>query len=250
MLSTPQRAWLIWLGAVLTAWALSGCGARGLIRSELAGAQADGPRRVLVVPPDFVISEITFGKTQERVVPAERHAAQVLTQHITELGQAQKGFELTTFDSLGPDQQKLTLQHRALFATMVSQLLLIKEEAIDAWQDKVRYFDYSLGLGMAELAQQQHIDTAIFIIGKDTVRSTSRKVLDTITAILPLGESLNPQSAVVVLGVVNLRSGAVLMFDSEVAARKALTDDDDVRALGNAVLQDFKRSIKDRSGTH
>lgn len=243
----PRRVLALLITVLVVLLLLSGCGARGLVRSELAGRNMAGPQRVMVVPADFVITEITFGKTEERVVPAERHAAQVLADQVDALSSADHSFETQHFSGLSTDEQQTLLQHRALFATMVSQLLLVKEDAIDAWKDKERYFDYSLGPGMREIAERHGIDTVIFVVGKDKVRSTSRKVLDAITAVLPLGESLSSQPAVVVLGVVEMRTGEIQMFDSDTAARKALTDDDDVRALGKSVLTDFRSSIKDRS---
>jgi len=105
------------------------------------------------------------------------------------------------------------------------------------------------GRGLSELARERQIDTAIFIVGKDKVRSLSRKVLDTINAVLPLGESLSSQPAAVVIGVVDLRSGDVLMFDSDTATRKSLTNEDDVRVLGETVLSDFRRAVKARRGS-
>jgi hypothetical protein len=228
----------------LTAVLLSGCGPRGLVRSALAGGRADAAQGLLVVPADFAITEITFGKTEERVVPAERHAAAVFTQHVQALATGDQPLGWTDFESLTPAEQRTILQHRALFATMVSQMLLVKSEAVDAWADKQRYFDYSLGPGMADIGRAHRVDTALFVVGKDKVRSTSRKVLDAFASVLPIGESLSSQPAAVVLGVVDMRTGHVLMFDSEMATRKALTDDDDVRAMGDAVLSDFRSAMQ------
>lgn len=225
---------------------MSACGPRGLVRSELAGARQEGPRKVLVVPADFVITEVTFGKTEERVVAAERQASRVLSQQIRTLGERQTAFALLDFEALSEEEQDDVLQHRALFATMVGQLLLVKEDTVDVWAAKARYFDYTLGTGLKDLAQTHGADTAIFIVGKDKVRSTSRKVLDTLASVLPIGESLSSQPAAVALGVVDLHTGHVLMFDSEMVKRKALTDDDDVRAMGEAVLTDFRRALEAR----
>jgi hypothetical protein len=36
------------------------------------------------------------------------------------------------------------------------------------------------------------------------------------------------------------------MFDNEMATRKALTDDADVQAMGEAVLTDFRDTLKSR----
>ena len=225
---------------------LSGCGPRGLVRSELAGARKEGPRKVLVVPADFVITEVTFGKTEERVVAAERQASRVLAEQIRTLGARDTAFAQLDFEALSEEEQDDVLQHRALFATMVGQLLLVKEDAVDVWASKARYFDYTLGTGLKELAQTHGADTAVFVVGKDKVRSTSRKVLDTLASVLPIGASLSSQPAAVALGVVDLHTGHVLMFDSEMVKRKALTDDDDVRAMGEAVLTDFRRALATR----
>lgn len=236
-----------WLWGILVLMSLTGCGSRGLVRAD-QGSTSPGPRQVLAVPADFVITEITFGKTEERVVSAERKASQVLAQQIQTLGQGQQAFALADFKQLSEAEQEVVLQHRALFATMVSQMLLIKEKAIDVWADKAKQFDYTLGGGMAELGRAHQIDTAIFVVGKDKVRSTSRKVFDAVTSVLPIGESLSSQPAAVVLGVVELSTGNILMFDNDMATRKALTDEDDVKVMAEAVLTDFRQALKARGG--
>ena len=240
--------WGRWACALLVLAFLAGCGSRGIVRSELAGGRAEAAKRVLVVPADFVITEVTFGKTEERVVSAEKKASKALAAHVQELGRSQQSFELIDFETLDDDDQELVLQHRALFATMVSQMLLIKEKAVDVWADKAKQFDYTLGGGMAELGRAHQIDTAIFVVGKDKVRSTSRKVFDAVTSVLPIGESLSSQPAAVVLGVVELSTGNILMFDNDMATRKALTDEDDVKVMAEAVLTDFRQALKARGG--
>ncbi len=244
MRHAAKRSWMRWTSALLILALLAGCGSRGIVRSELAGGRTEAARRVLVVPADFVITEVTFGKTEERVVSAERKASKALAQHVQELGKSQQSFELVDFETLSEEDQDLVLQHRALFATMVSQMLLVKEKAVGAWSTKADYFDYTLGRGMADLARRERLDTALLVVGKDKVRSTSRKVFDAITSVLPIGESLSAQPAAVVLGVIEVSSGNVLMFDSDMASRKALTDEDDVKNMAQAVLSDFRRSLK------
>jgi hypothetical protein len=241
-------SWGRWACALLVVTFLAGCGSRGIVRSELAGGRAEAAKRVLVVPADFVITEVTFGKTEERVVSAEKKASKALAAHVQELGGAQQSFELIDFDTLNEEDQELVLQHRALFATMVSQMLLVKEKAVGAWSTKADHFDYTLGSGMADLARRHQLDTALLVVGKDKVRSTSRKVFDAITSVLPIGESLSAQPAAVVLGVIDVATGNVLMFDSDMANRKALTDEEDVKDMAAAVLSDFRQSLKSREG--
>lgn len=38
------------------------------------------------------------------------------------------------------------------------------------------------------------------------------------------------------------------MFDSDMANRKALTDEEDVKEMAEAALSDFRRSLKSREG--
>lgn len=248
MRHVAETRWGRWACALLILVCLAGCGSRGIVRSELAGGRSDAPRRVLVVPADFVITEVTFGKTEERVVSAEKKAAKALAAHVQDLGRSQQTFQLVSFDDLSEEDQALVLQHRALFATMVSQMLLVKEKTVDAWSTKADYFDYTLGAGMADVARRHQLDTALLVVGKDKVRSTSRKVFDAITSVLPVGESLSAQPAAVVLGVIDVATGNVLMFDSDMANRKALTDEEDVKEMAEAVLSDFRRSLKSREG--
>ena len=78
--------WGRWACALLVLAFLAGCGSRGIVRSELAGGRTEAAKRVLVVPADFVITEVTFGKTEERVVSAEKKASKALAAHVQELG--------------------------------------------------------------------------------------------------------------------------------------------------------------------
>lgn len=48
--------------------------------------------------------------------------------------------------------------------------------------------------------------------------------------------------------MIDVATGNVLMFDSDMANRKALTDEEDVKEMAEAVLSDFRRSLKSREG--
>ncbi|HEX4855479.1 MAG TPA: hypothetical protein VFV28_01620 [Limnobacter sp.] len=228
------------LGALLTA----GCGTRGLVNSRLQQDPTAVPTRILVAPADFIINEIGFGKDQERVVAWENQASRVFEETVQELSDKEGRFKVVDFNSLSQEDRDLILQHRALFATMAGQLLQIKDGQVDVWRKKQQNFQYTLGDGLKGIQARENIQAIVFVVGKDTVRSTARIVADMVNSLLPGAEALSASNAFLVVGLANMSTGEIMSFDTDVAKRKSLSNRDDLKDMANNALTDYKALLR------
>ena len=232
---------------LLSVLLVSACSSRGLVKSGLDLDKSDTPLKILVVTPDFQINEIGFGKTQERVVEWEENAGKTFEQSVVNLTDKDKAFEVVSTRDLDESTQKNLMQHRALFATMAPQILQIKEGAVDVWAKESKNFQYTLGPGLSSLKDSQGIDVALFVIGKDTIRSASRIALDMINTIIPGAKTLSSEKAYLIASIVDVKTGDILLFDYDAAKRKELSKQSDVKAMADEVLTDYKRLIKKKT---
>lgn len=226
---------------------LNACGARGLVNADYQKGPPKAPTSLLIAPADFIIQEIGFGKDQERVVTWEEKASQSFENTVRSLSDSEGRFTVVDFNTLSVDDQSLIEQHRALFATMTSQLLQIKEGKEIVWTEKKSSFNYSMGSGLSPVKEKYGVDAVVFVVGKDTVRSTSRIVLDLINSMIPGADSLSASNAYLVVGVVETETGRVVLFDTDVAKRKSFSNEGDVRDMAENTLTDYKKLIRKSS---
>lgn len=235
----------LWLMLILVG-GLQSCGYRGLVNPNVTQVPAGGQTKVMVVPADFVINEVGFGRSQERVVAWELTASKAFENAVKELSDNQTSYAVANYDQLSSDEHDVLDQHRALFATMVPILLQIKEGKTKVWTEKRSNLTYSLGDGLAFLKRKYEVDYVIFVIGKDTVRSTGRIVLDLFKAVIPGAESLSASNAYVVVGIANAANGEILFFDTDTAKRKSLSNEGDVKEMARNSLSDFRNLTRQK----
>jgi hypothetical protein len=221
---------------------LSACGTRGLVNADSQKTQP--PTKLLVAPADFIIHEIGFGKDQERVVVWEEKASNSFEATVRSMSDSEGRFNLVSFSTLSPDDQAVIEQHRALFATMTAQLLQIKEGNVGVWTEKRKNFNYSMGTGLRPIKENYGADAVVFVVGKDTVRSAGRIMLDMINSVIPGADSLSASNAYLVVGVVETETGQILLFDTDVAKRKSFSNESDVRDMANNTLTDYKKLVR------
>ena len=226
---------------------LSACSSRGLVKAGIDIDKAQAPTKLVVVTPDFVIHELNLGKSQERVVQWENNAATAFERSVINLSDKENKFAVVGMAELSQAERDTFIQHRALFATMVPQLLQIKSGAVAVWAKEAKKFNYTLGPGLAGFKESHGADAVVFVVGKDTIRSGSRIALDMINSFLPGAQSLEAQQAYLVAGIADLATGDLLLFDYDAAKRKQLSNEKDVQKMADEVLTDYKRFIKQNS---
>jgi hypothetical protein len=194
-------------------------------------------------PPDFRIYEVPLGGKEERVVSWEKQASQYFQNTIENLGATHPDLEIISTGSLSPELSKQVLQHYALFCTMVPQMMLVKSDVIPAMAAKRRQFNYSLGPGLAGLEQVTGARLLVFAVGQDRIRSTQRRVFDSVLNLNLITMGRKAQTGTLVIAVVDVKTGDIMWLDNDFTSRMSFNDASDMNSMTQQVLGAFFKSI-------
>jgi len=226
---------LAFLGALVV---LSGCAAtpNASLHESIAGnAEQRMPRKMLLLPPDIRVHEISAGGVVEQVddwtISASNHAMKSLR----EIEGSKSLFELKETPAL-TDAEKQTLdQHLALYELVAGSADFSKSGPFAPWRERAKNFDFTLGPGLRELAERSDLDAAVIVIGSDYISSSGRKATMALgilaaaltgVAVIPVGGT-----AYVSVGVVDMRTGNLLWFATSRGQTNDLRQEQQVRAV-------------------
>lgn len=193
------------------------------------------PRKVLLLPTDIRVHEISVGGVVEKVDAWSEEASAHVLADLRERTHDRSLFELADPPGLGTEDRALLEQHAALYEAVAGSAFLAQASPIQAWRARWLEFDYTLGPGLAGLAERTGLDAALVVIGTDHISSAGRKaamVMGTVLAALA-GVVIAPQGGIAFLsvGVVDLRTGDLLWFDTEQSGSVNLRDKQAVKAM-------------------
>ena len=178
-------------------------------------------RKVLLLPPDVNLFELSAGGQRERVpewnTKARQHIASALRDA---LGTSPK-FEIVETPTLNETEQSVLDEHVALYARVGSEAFAKTNTTDSAWKHKQSEFDYTLGSGLKFLKDRSNADIAILSVASDTYRSAGNKALTALVMVAgaAAGVAIVPGSAPAFMsvGLVDVRSGQIewLNFSSQ-----------------------------------
>jgi hypothetical protein len=187
--------------------ALGGIFALFLVAST---AHAAGKMRVLLLPTDFTVLELSASGIAETVPDWTKAAEASLDEAARGVLTKSANFELVTLPELTADEQAALKEYVALYkltAFTASQVLNLG----GAWRDKRTHFDYTLGGGLDFLAKKSGADAALCIAGAQVKSSGGRVAMFILLAAagvaIPLG------GAQITAGLIDLTSGDVTWMD-------------------------------------
>ncbi len=194
--------------AVARPLALAGICALFLVASA---AQAADKMRVLLLPTDFSVLELSASGIMEPVPDWTKAADASLDDAARALLGRNANFELVTLPELTPEEQAALKEYVALYkltAFTASQMLSFGGPA---WHGKASHFDYTLGNGLDFLAKKSGADAALCIAGAQVKSSGGRVAMFILLAAagvaIPLG------GAQISAGLIDLKSGDVTWMD-------------------------------------
>ncbi|HSD61244.1 MAG TPA: hypothetical protein VLC55_10370 [Burkholderiales bacterium] len=201
------------------------------------------PKRVLVVPPDVNVVEISVGGVGEKDAEWSRQAAENLLAALR--AQTGKGdlFELVAMPSLTQDEKDVVDAHAAMFELVAANA---SEHALSTqsfWKERASSLHYTVGPGLGFLARKSGADAALFISAEDAV-STGGRVVVLLATILIFGmPALAPGYSYLAAGIVDLASGDLLWhnFDWNIA-RRDLRKPQDAEGLLTEVFSSLPRN--------
>jgi hypothetical protein len=171
------------------------------------------PSKVVVLPVDVQVIEVTAGGVEEEVPEWSAAASDNIARSVSAAIQADATLQEVGMPSLAGESAEVVNEHMALYKLVIGTASSI------GWQHKIRHFDYGIGPGLAALQRKTGADAAVLVYGRDYVSTAGRKakavagnvpIVNIFTGPAPeLGHSF------IHVGVVDLRTGDLLWMNTD-----------------------------------
>ncbi len=200
---------------LLVAVVLAGCAQPQLPQyrihySLLESPQAKAPKKVLVLPVDVVINEVTAGGVSEEVADWSRKGSDnvlaALNRQFRVDNKNLNKIQLIEAPKFADRDAANIKQHLALYRR-VAGTVFDTTYGQGAWPHKIYRFDYTLGNGLKSVADRTGADTALVLIGEDSVSTAGRKIAAFFMDSVSYGHSFLSAA------IVSLRTGDILWFN-------------------------------------
>lgn len=192
------------------------------------------PKKIVLLPVDVTVKEISAGGVPEKVPEWTRQASENVGRAMAELMGARKDFELVRLPELSAEERDLLEEYLAVYFQVAVAAHQLTGTPVSGWEHKRKRFDYTLGEGLAFLKRKSGADAALMVIGEDTVSSGGRKAAFVLGALfgvgIPMGQS------VLSVGVVNLDNGDLLWMHNDLSVSKDLKDAAAAREMLGGVM--------------
>ncbi len=194
---------------------------------------------VLLLPADISVKEMSASGLTQEVGSWCKEAKGHVDMALAESGDALGRLRPVKLPALSEKEQELVEQYTTLYDTVAgAAIYYTRNSSGTAWEHKIDHFDYSLGPGLAFLAEKTGVERALIITGEDVISSGGRKAAFVVAAML--GVSIPLGHTVLIAGVVDLRTGDLHWLDYAVSLdSETLRDPDDVRNLLNGLFDSF-----------
>ena len=194
------------------------------------------PKKVVVLPVNIEVVEVSAGGVEEEVPDWSREASQSVFKALSAAIRKQPGLAEVTSRRLSGAAAANLDEHLALYKLVVNTASRI------GWEHKVRRFDYGIGPGLRALANATGADAALMVYGRDHVSTAGRKaravvghipILNIFTGPAPkLGHSF------IHIGMVDLRTGDLLWMNSKYRDGSTnLRDPEDAAKMVNEIFE-------------
>lgn len=174
---------------------------------------------VVLFSPDVAVSEISAGGVIEKVPEWSRKAHDYVAASVERLAAGPR-FRLIALPPFSPAEQSSLDEHVALYNVVAGNVLVNGTQGGDVWKKRLAsgLTDYTVGPGLAFVAQRSGADAALMIVVRDSVSSSGRKAMFVLGALFGVGIPMGRTFAVA--GLVDLRTGKLLWqsYDTSVSA--------------------------------
>ncbi len=230
------------LSAFLCAASIAGCATHDTAINKSLSSQSDRPppRRILLAQPDIRVHEVSTGGVVEKVDEWSNMASESAVKSLEALAKSTNMFELVAPSTLSDAERATLEQYSALYILVAGSANLAQQSPYAAWKQRASDFDYTLGPGLATVADHQKLDAVVFVVGTDHISSAGRKAAMVVgvvsTALLGFGYIPTSIPSFVTAGVVDMHTGGVLWYSTETRGGA-----DDLRnpAIVNSIIDDL-----------
>lgn len=171
------------------------------------------PKKVVVLPVDVEIIEVTAGGVEEEVPAWSAEASKHVARSVSAAIEADTTLQEVTMSRVSGDSAENLEEHLALYRLVINTATGV------GWEHKIRHFDYSIGPGLAALQRTTGADAAIMVYGRDYVSTAGRKA-KAVAGNLPIvsiftGPPPELGHSFIHISVVDLKTGDLLWMNSD-----------------------------------
>jgi hypothetical protein len=199
-----------------------------------ASAQRAEPRKVLVLPPEVTVYELSAGGVTQKVPERTRVANENLERALAEVLAARTDIARLPMPALTPEQQDEVDDFVATFNVVAGDAFRYTRSGLAGWEDRAARFDYTLGEGLPWLRAQVGADALLVVYGVDYQSTGGRKAMAVLGVfagvVVPTGH------AALRSGMIDLVTGEILWLHHEGTATSSLTDAEAMRRMVRETL--------------
>jgi len=171
------------------------------------------PKKVVVLPVNIEVIEVTAGGVKEEVPEWSSAASENVIKSLSAAIKKAPSLKEVKAPNFKGKTADMINEHLALYK------LVVNTASDVGWKHKARRFDYGIGEGLSKLRKMTGADAAILVYGRDHVSTAGRKtkavlsyipIINIFTGNTPaLGDSF------VHVGIVDLKTGELLWMNRE-----------------------------------
>lgn len=209
-----------------------------LDQSLMAGG---GAHTTLLITPDVVVSEISFGGLIEKRPEWSRRAADNVTNALRRAG-ARSKLRFGDLPALSGEERHALDQHVALFNVVALQVHRNSLGGGELWAKRLKsgLTDYTVGPGLAFLADKTGADSALLVIARDGESSAGNKAM--IALGMLVGGGVRVGRTLAIAGLIDLRSGRLLWQGYDVNTSTDLREPEQTNALIDGLFKGYPGS--------
>lgn len=180
------------------------------------------PLRVLVLPVDFDVLEMSASGMVEPVPAETVQAEEALTTATMKVLRFTKRFQIIDMPVMSDAERELLKEHLALYKLTAFNAAQMIRLGGPTWKDKQKNFDYSIGDGLKFLVERSGADAAVVVAGAQLNSSGGRVAMFILLAAagvaIPLGGA---QGSV---GVIDLNTGNIKWLEERTGTKGDIKD--------------------------
>jgi len=169
------------------------------------------PKKVVLLPADIVVNELTAGGVVEEVPEWSEQAKKSIAAALTAYASKSPKFDYVRLPELSKSQQKELDLQLAFYDVVGGTAYQVTANPGKAWQHKLAHFDYSIGDGLKFIKEKTGADAGIIISAVDFVPTDERKAMAVAAALL--GVNVWMGNPFLFAGVVDLETGNILWMN-------------------------------------
>jgi hypothetical protein len=205
------------------------------------------PHKILLVPPEVSVIEVTIGGVTEKDSDWSRQAKDNIVAALRSQA-ANCHVELIELPELSQDEKDTLDRHVAMFEVVAASASQYALSTDSTWKKLAPGLHYTVGPGLRFLTEKTGADAAMIVSAEDAVSTNGRLAVIAATILIFGVPVLPPGYSFLAAGLVDLRTGDLLWHDFDWnIARRDLRRGPDAAGLVSDVFDSFPQHASAQS---